>query len=372
MAYLGNKPVNNFVSFAKQNITGNGGTSYSLDYPVTGANDIELFINNVRQEPTEAYSCAGSTLTLTGAVSSTDDVYVIFRGRALQTAQHPSDSALEAASAIIDTNTFVVDAVNNRVGIGTSAPSHLADVQGSGADQTLMRFRSSGTSSAAKLEFLGTNTGGSGSQVAHITVSQPSGGQNTDTKMDFLVRKSGDAFDSPGVGLSIDRGYVTMPRQPSMLAQPDSNGTVAIGSNNSTVFGWYASGGIRHNNGFTISGYSGAAATKFNASNTGVITVPSDGRYLIYFDLRCEAASGGGDGGAGQMAVFVNGSWVMRRHTNHWGNDPYTHEEISAVLELSANDYLSFGAWWNNGNSMGGDFQGYSDKVNWLYIAKIS
>lgn len=101
MAYLGNKPVNNFVSFAKQDITGNGGTSYSLDYPVTGANDIELYINNVRQEPTEAYSCSGSTLTLTGAVSSTDDVYVIFRGRALQTAQHPSDSALEASQATI-------------------------------------------------------------------------------------------------------------------------------------------------------------------------------------------------------------------------------------------------------------------------------
>jgi hypothetical protein len=107
MAYLGNKPVNNFVSFAKQDITGNGGTSYSLDYPVTGANDIELFINNVRQEPIEAYSCAGSTLTLTGAVSSTDDVYVIFRGRALQTAQHPSDSALEATSGSFSSNVAI-------------------------------------------------------------------------------------------------------------------------------------------------------------------------------------------------------------------------------------------------------------------------
>jgi hypothetical protein len=104
MAYLGNKPVNNFVSFAKQDITGNGGTSYSLDYPVTGANDIELYINNVRQEPTEAYSCSGSTLTLTGSVSASDDVYVIFRGRALQTAQHPSDSALEASSGLFSGN----------------------------------------------------------------------------------------------------------------------------------------------------------------------------------------------------------------------------------------------------------------------------
>jgi len=112
MPYLGNKPVNNFVSFAKQNITGNGGTSYSLDHPVTGANDIELFINNVRQEPTEAYSASGATLTLTGAISSTDDVYVIFRGRALQTVGHPSDQALEATSAVIGGNSVLTTASN--------------------------------------------------------------------------------------------------------------------------------------------------------------------------------------------------------------------------------------------------------------------
>lgn len=112
MPYVGNKPVNNFVSFAKQNITGNGGTSYSLDYAVTNANDIELFINNVRQEPTEAYSASGSTLTLTGAISSTDDVYVIFRGRALQTAQHPADSALEASQATISGNLSATGAGN--------------------------------------------------------------------------------------------------------------------------------------------------------------------------------------------------------------------------------------------------------------------
>jgi len=120
MPYLGNKPVNNFVSFAKQNITGNGGTSYSLDYPVTGANDIELFINNVRQEPTEAYSCSGSTLTLTEAVSSTDDVYIIFRGRALGTSGVPDDAVGTAQLQ------------NNSVGtsqLATTVPLGLLSIQ---------------------------------------------------------------------------------------------------------------------------------------------------------------------------------------------------------------------------------------------------
>ena len=96
MAYLGNKPVNNFVSFAKQDITGNGGTSYSLDYPVTGANDIDLYINNVRQEPTTAYSAAATTVTLTGSVVATDDIYVVYNALALQTSVPPDGSVTSA------------------------------------------------------------------------------------------------------------------------------------------------------------------------------------------------------------------------------------------------------------------------------------
>jgi hypothetical protein len=169
-----------------------------------------------------------------------------------------------------------------------------------------------------------------------------------------------------------EEGVVTMPNQPSMLAQPDANGNVVLAdSGTASVFGWNTSGGIRYNNGFTITGYTGSKATKFNATNTGVITVPSDGRYLLYFDLRCESSSGGGDGGAGQMKVYINDVAYMRRHTNHWGNDPYTHEEISAVLNLSAGDYISCGAWWNS-TTVGGAFAGYNDTVNWLYLAKIS
>jgi hypothetical protein len=150
MPYLGNKPVNNFVSFAKQNITGNGGTSYSLDHAVTNANDIELFINNVRQEPTEAYSASGATLTLTGAISSTDDVYVIFRGRALGTSGVPDDA--------VGTSQLQ----NNSVGtsqLATTVPLGLLSIQS---------FTSSGSftwtkpSNVRRVKVIVTGGGGSG------------------------------------------------------------------------------------------------------------------------------------------------------------------------------------------------------------------
>lgn len=92
MPFLGNTPANTFVSIAKQTITGNGGTSYTLSYPVTNANEIDVFYNNVRQEPTVAYSASGTTITFTEAIASTDSVYVIFNGQAVGTIDAPSGS----------------------------------------------------------------------------------------------------------------------------------------------------------------------------------------------------------------------------------------------------------------------------------------
>lgn len=88
MPYLGNIPAVNFSSLSYQSLTGNGTTGpYTLDFTVGSDQDIEVFVNNVRQEPGSgnAYSVDGDQLTMTGAVASTDDFYVVFQGKAQQT-----------------------------------------------------------------------------------------------------------------------------------------------------------------------------------------------------------------------------------------------------------------------------------------------
>ena len=99
MGYVGNEPSVNFTSFAKQDITGDGGASYTLTHAVANANEIEVFVNNVRQEPTSAYSVSGTALTMTGNVASTDDFYVIYLGKALQTTTPPDGSVSTAKIA---------------------------------------------------------------------------------------------------------------------------------------------------------------------------------------------------------------------------------------------------------------------------------
>ncbi len=104
MSYLGNTPAARFTSMDKQTITGDGGTGYTLDHAVGSEQEIEVFVNNVRQEPSVAYTVIGTALTMTGNVASTDDFYVVFQGKAQQTVTHPSGSALQAT-----TGTFTGD-----------------------------------------------------------------------------------------------------------------------------------------------------------------------------------------------------------------------------------------------------------------------
>ena len=85
MAYIGNKPADTFHSTAKQSFTPDSSTTaFTLNHSVSNENEIELFINNVRQEPGtgKAYTAAGTTLTMNGTPQTGDDMYVIFQGKA--------------------------------------------------------------------------------------------------------------------------------------------------------------------------------------------------------------------------------------------------------------------------------------------------
>ena len=94
MPYLGNVPAANFSSLSYQDLTGGSGTSFTLDFPAGSNQDIEVFVNNVRQEPGVAYTVAGTALTMTGSIATTDDFYVVFQGKAQQTATLGSSTNL--------------------------------------------------------------------------------------------------------------------------------------------------------------------------------------------------------------------------------------------------------------------------------------
>ena len=90
MPYLGNSPALATGSVEYQDLTGVTGSpakrGFTLEHAVGSAQDIEVFVNNVRQEPGVAYNVGnGTTLTMTGDVETTDDFYVVFQGKAIGT-----------------------------------------------------------------------------------------------------------------------------------------------------------------------------------------------------------------------------------------------------------------------------------------------
>ena len=97
MGYVGNQQAEGFVQRpTKQDLTGATGDTLTLTHAVSKEEDIDLYINNVKQEPTTAYTVADTAVTLTGSVVASDDIYVVYNSLALQTVVPPDGSITEA------------------------------------------------------------------------------------------------------------------------------------------------------------------------------------------------------------------------------------------------------------------------------------
>ena len=107
MPFLGTTPTQGFVGAnPKQSFTANGSTTvFTLNNPVASANDLEVFVGNVRQEPTAAYTAAGTTLTMSEAPATGLNFYVINKSQAQVTTTPPLNS--------ISTDKIVDDAVTS-------------------------------------------------------------------------------------------------------------------------------------------------------------------------------------------------------------------------------------------------------------------
>jgi len=148
MAYIGNEPAENYASFLTQTFSVTATASYTLSHAVSNENDIRLVINNVVQQPGsgKAYTASGTTLTLSEATSSSDVMYCVYLGRALQTVTPPNNSVtgdMLSKPFNYDSGTLYLDDTNNRVGIGTTSPNAELEIK---ADTPEIRIDSTGAS----------------------------------------------------------------------------------------------------------------------------------------------------------------------------------------------------------------------------------
>ena len=170
MPFIGNQPALSYTSFAKQDFTTSATTSYTLDNPVTNENELALFINFVRQEPTTAYTASGTTLTLTSATSASDDMYCVFLGKAVQTVNPPNGSVDSSkinyplttfSSTGIDdnaTSTAVTIDSSENVGIGETSPSSLLHLKNATPNLIIQDTGTAGTDATPTITFKDTSS----------------------------------------------------------------------------------------------------------------------------------------------------------------------------------------------------------------------
>lgn len=310
MAYLGPPPSQKLATPTSQYFSGNGSaTAFTLNRPVNVAEDLNVFVNNVAQQPGsgKSYTATGTTLTFDAAPDAgTNNVYVVYRGLSEGTLR------LEGTTTGIDDNAdstaITIDSSEN-VGIGTTPESFAKLEVKTSTDKNIAIF---------------DNAAG------------PTIGAITDAGASASLRIAGFPLIMTGNGgsgaeaLRIDgSGRTTIPNQPLFVATSPIEGT--SGAEPATS--------IRYKRWTTVLFNIGSHFN--NDSGGGFFTAPVAGRYYILMK-------------AGFKVTYNawNGMYLYKNSTNicvFWDppdtstNGTYNSNNASIVLTLAANDTCGVG-----------------------------
>ena len=237
MPYIGNQPAEQFTSFATQTFSVSATTSYTLDHAVTNENEIALFINNVRQQPGsgKAYTATGTALTLSAATASTDTMYCIFLGRALQTVTPATNSITSAmisddavtAAKIADAVSLgkigqAVTGTNNGYNTSSSATSFTDVLSASGTTWETAITPTATSSKILVLPSVYIRNYRNGSNDARGTINMMAKiGSGSYAEID--VANDFGGYDYGGSGVLVDNQYV-----PIQLYSPSTTSEVKI------------------------------------------------------------------------------------------------------------------------------------------------
>ena len=193
MVYIGNAPSTSFATVVKDSFNG-GSTAYTLSKVAT-TNSVSVFVENVRQEPTTAYSVSGTTLTFTASTpSGTNNIYVLHMNPTTTTT-HPAAQNLTAVDGTF-TGNIDVDGTANLDVVDIDGAVDMASTLAIAGDTTLSRAETDGT---VRLNLSNTGSNGSseyseikfnstaGSTVTSIVQHRNNYGMNIGTTTDHPV-----------------------------------------------------------------------------------------------------------------------------------------------------------------------------------------
>ena len=281
MIYIGPEPYEAFTSYATEMFTTSSTTSYTLANSVANENELALFINNVRQQPGsgKAYTASGTALTLSAATASTDTMYAIYLGRALQTIT-PSTNSI--TSGMLGSAFFTG---------ATDVGGALAD-----ADLLLMDDGAGGTLRKTALSRIKTYVGAANTPAFHVVkTSNQSIGNASDTKVTF----DSETFDTASAFAS---DKFTVPAGEGGKYFIYCNVAFAADSGGNRINYLYKDGASM----FRISSFGGSAGSNTFASS-GLIVSLSAAEYLEIYTYQSSGGSLNALGTSSSPYTFFGG-----------------------------------------------------------------
>ena len=335
MPFLGSQPADQYQSLAKQTITGDGSTSYTLNRSVTNAYDMEVFINNVRQEPDTSYSASGNTITFTAAVTASDSCYLIYQGQSVGSINPPANSVgtnqvqnNSITTAHMHTG-FTLPAQTGALDITTTTHANASVFKSTGNTQVMLQD----TDATANYRFWGLQNSGGDLNILRCNDDRASG------------------FVTP---LTITQeGYINTPLQPftvTYYVASSEHGAYAAGSSRNMVV--CRPQGIHENVG------------NMYDTGTGRYTVTEPGVYRAAF-----SGSQYSNGVSSYHFIYIRKNGTTRKQvydTNRSGWDSLSGE---TYFTMAAGDYIDFYvAHDSSGGSKGGfDIGNYTN----FYVGKV-
>ena len=329
MPYLGSTPNASFSSRTKQDFTANGSTTaFTLSSAVASPNDIEVFVGNVRQEPTDAYTVNGTTLTMSEAPATGLNFYAIHTAGTIESSVVPAAGTTVpgnfgvSGDLNVDTDTLFVDASADKVGINNSAPNHELQINGNATTSSLsLKTSATGNATSDGLELKVQ-----GDSAAYL--------YNYENAM---LRFGTNGLERVRIDAS---GHITMPNQPAFMAYKSGNQSLTAHTLTK------------------ITGWNEVVDQSNEWDNTnGTFTATSGGIYL--FGILMQANVNGGL----HCMVRKNGNNGLYGDNYLDGGD-ISGGSYTILMPMVANDYVEYLAYLTvNGNINGGRSKVWAVKV---------
>ena len=274
MPFIGKNPTAGFATIVKDTLTADGTTTqFTLSKQVASATDIAVFVGNVRQEPTTAYTVNGTTLDFgSGNAPATGlDMYVLHIGGTQESSIIPADNTISTAklqsSAVTDAK--IAGMAASKL---TGALPAISGAALTGIVQDIP------TDDYVRVTFSGPNVNVNvGTTLTPTLQGETNGGFTIQNTNQIVPSVAGDYFVTfcAAANLNASGGYTPT----SYIVKSGSN--------------WYAQGGIRN--------YTGSSTVDFPTISTivGNMNGTSD-----YFTFKVYQNGANATGAHGTAVIF--------------------------------------------------------------------